>query len=68
MMEVLRSEGLSKNRGALVGLLNKLAIKYYDIEPMERNLAEPFEPATIKSTKIDRAWFKSQVNFYSQNI
>jgi huntingtin len=69
-MDALKSEGLAKKYGALVGLLNKLATSHYELEPLELDNSKPFNPAEVKKIPLDRGWFLTQVNkslysFYS---
>ncbi|XP_076626175.1 huntingtin [Colletes latitarsis] len=61
IMDTLQSTRLAKKHGGLVGLLNKLGVQYYDLSPLELDQCRPFNPTTVKSIKLDRNWFLSQV-------
>ncbi|XP_076231541.1 huntingtin [Calliopsis andreniformis] len=61
LMEILRSTKLAKKHGALVSLLNRLSVQYYDLSPLEFDQCRPFNPSTVKSIQLDRNWFLSQV-------
>ncbi|XP_023313861.1 huntingtin [Trichogramma pretiosum] len=57
----LEKKGLAKKHGALVGLLNKLATVHYDLQPLNLELKKSSAFNDIKSFKLDRTWFFSQV-------
>jgi len=60
-MTVLQTTKLARKHGSLVSLLNKLAVQYYDLSPLELDQCRPFNPSTVKSIQLDRNWFLSQV-------
>ncbi|XP_008206342.1 huntingtin isoform X2 [Nasonia vitripennis] len=61
IMNVLKKENMTKKHGALIGLLNKLATSHYELEALELDHSKPFNPLEVKSIKLDRAWYLSQV-------
>lgn len=61
IMGVLQTTKLARKHGGLVSLLNKLAVQYYDLSPLELDQCRPFNPSTIRSVQLDRNWFLSQV-------
>ncbi|KAG5319910.1 HD protein, partial [Acromyrmex heyeri] len=61
IMDVLQTTKLARKHGGLVSLLNKLAVQYYDLSPLELDQCRPFNPSTVKSIQLDRNWFLSQV-------
>ncbi|XP_012536228.1 huntingtin [Monomorium pharaonis] len=61
IMDVLQITKLARKHGGLVSLLNKLAVQYYDLSPLELDQCRPFNPSTVKSVQLDRNWFLSQV-------
>lgn len=61
IMDILQTTKLARKHGGLVSLLNKLAVQYYDLSPLELDQCRPFNPSTIKSIQLDRNWFLSQV-------
>ncbi|XP_011641684.1 huntingtin isoform X2 [Pogonomyrmex barbatus] len=61
IMDVLQTTKLARKHGGLVSLLNKLAVQYYDLSPLELDQCRPFNPSTVKSVQLDRNWFLSQV-------
>lgn len=60
-MDGLKKEDLAKKHSALVGLLNKLAVNHYELEPLELDHSKPFDPAKVKNIKLDRSWYFMQV-------
>ncbi|XP_020289764.1 huntingtin isoform X2 [Pseudomyrmex gracilis] len=61
IMDTLQITKLARKHGGLVSLLNKLAVQYYDLSPLELDQCRPFNPSTVKSVQLDRNWFLSQV-------
>lgn len=61
IMDILQTTKLARKHGGLVSLLNKLAVQYYDLSPLEMDQCRPFNPSTIKNIQLDRNWFLSQV-------
>ncbi|XP_014488672.1 PREDICTED: huntingtin isoform X2 [Dinoponera quadriceps] len=61
IMDILQTTKLAKKHGGLISLLNKLAVQYYDLSPLELDQCRPFNPSTVKSIQLDRNWFLSQV-------
>uniref|UniRef100_A0A0C9Q4L0 Htt_0 protein n=1 Tax=Fopius arisanus TaxID=64838 RepID=A0A0C9Q4L0_9HYME len=61
LMEILQSARLVKKHGVLVGLINNLASRFYDISPLELEHCRPFNPSTVQNILLDRSWFLSQV-------
>lgn len=61
IMDILQTTKLARKHGGLVSLLNKLAVQYYDLSPLELDQCRPFNPSTVKSIQLDRNWFLSQV-------
>lgn len=60
-MARLKREDVARKHSALVGLLNKLAISQFGLEPLELDNSKPFDPALVKNIKLDRKWYFSQV-------
>jgi len=61
IMDILQTTKLARKHGGLVSLLNKLAVQYYDLSPLELDQCRPFNPSTVKSIQLDRNWFLPQV-------
>ncbi|XP_043274964.1 huntingtin [Venturia canescens] len=61
VMETLHTTKLARKHGTLVSLMNKLAVAYYDLSPLELEHCRPFNPSTVKNIQLDRQWFYSQV-------
>lgn len=61
LMDILQTTKLARKHGGLISLLNKLAVQYYDLSPLELDQCRPFNPSTVKSIQLDRNWFLSQV-------
>lgn len=61
VMETLQATKLARKHGTLVSLMNKLAVAYYDLSPLELEHCRPFNPSTVKNIQLDRQWFYSQV-------
>lgn len=61
IMDTLQTTKLARKHGGLVSLLNKLAVQYYDLSPLELDQCRPFNPYTVKSIQLDRNWFLTQV-------
>ncbi|XP_029667120.1 huntingtin isoform X1 [Formica exsecta] len=61
IMDTLQTTKLARKHGGLVSLLNKLAVQYYDLSPLELDQCRPFNPSTVRSIQLDRNWFLSQV-------
>lgn len=61
IMDVLQTTKLARKHGGLISLLNKLAVQYYDLSPLELDQCRPFNPSTVRSIQLDRNWFLSQV-------
>ncbi|EFN76960.1 Huntingtin [Harpegnathos saltator] len=61
IMDNLQTTKLARKHGGLISLLNKLAVQYYDLSPLEPDQCRPFNPSTVKGIQLDRNWFLSQV-------
>ncbi|XP_032690213.1 huntingtin isoform X2 [Odontomachus brunneus] len=61
IMDILQMTKLARKHGGLISLLNKLAVQYYDLSPLELDQCRPFNPSTVKNIQLDRNWFLSQV-------
>ncbi|KAK4875471.1 hypothetical protein RN001_011893 [Aquatica leii] len=61
IMDALVERKLAKKHETLVGLLNRLAIQYYDISPLEFNQTHNLNPEYIKNLQINKSWYVSQV-------
>ncbi|KAI4485420.1 hypothetical protein M0804_006925 [Polistes exclamans] len=70
IMDTLQATKLAKKHGALVNLLNKLGVQFYDLSPFEPDLCRPFNPLIVKTIQLDRDWFLSQIKLHCchQNI
>jgi huntingtin len=56
--------GQQRCYGRLIGLLNRLAVSFYDLSPVEMGVeggGRKFSPGTICSVELDKAWFVGQV-------
>jgi hypothetical protein len=62
-------ETLAKNRrlvqryGRLLGLLNRLAVSFFDLSPVEVGEGRKFSPGSVSSVELDKTWFLSQVGW-----
>ncbi|XP_015112466.1 huntingtin [Diachasma alloeum] len=61
LMESLQSTRLAKKHGLLVGMINSLATRFYDISPLELEHCRPFNPSAVQNIHLDKAWYLSQV-------
>ncbi|XP_063978909.1 huntingtin isoform X2 [Diachasmimorpha longicaudata] len=61
LMETLHSTGLAKKHGFLLGLINNLATRFYDLSPLELEHCRSFNPSTVQNIHLDKPWFLSQV-------
>ncbi|XP_047352945.1 huntingtin isoform X1 [Vespa velutina] len=61
IMDTLQTTKLAKKHGALVNLLNKLGVHFYDLSPFEPDLCRSFNPSIVKTIQLDRDWFLSQI-------
>ena len=60
-------ESLAGNRrlfqryGRLVSLLNRLAVSFFDLSPVEMGEGRKFSPGSVCSVELDKVWFLGQV-------
>nr|CAI5834822.1 unnamed protein product [Callosobruchus analis] len=52
---------LVKRHETLVSLLNKLSVQHYDLNPIEFEQRRTVNPAHIKTLKINKKWYLSQI-------
>ncbi|XP_034944553.1 huntingtin [Chelonus insularis] len=61
LMETLQSIKFIRKHGNLVDLINKVAVKFYDMSPLELDYCRPFNPQTVKNVLLNKQWFISQI-------
>ncbi|KAJ8914559.1 hypothetical protein NQ315_010023 [Exocentrus adspersus] len=61
MQQALISLHLVKKHETLVSLLNKLAVQYYDLSPLEFSQRRVINPEYIRKLKINKKWYLSQI-------
>jgi len=62
MLEILsKNRRLVQRYGRLVGLLNRLAVSFFDLSPVDMGEGRKFSPGSISSVELDKAWFLAQV-------
>ena len=62
LKEILASRSLAARHGRLVALLNRLAVAFYDLSPLEMtDHARKFNPSSVSGVSLDKNWFLQQV-------
>ncbi|KAF5273906.1 hypothetical protein FQA39_LY01021 [Lamprigera yunnana] len=61
IMDLFVKQKLVKKHETLVGLLNRLATQYYDLNPLEFEKVHGLNAEHIKNLEINKSWYVSQI-------
>ena len=61
LLELLARRHLARRHPHLVSLLNRLAMAFYDLSPLELGEGRKFNPSSVSNVALDRAWHLQQV-------
>ena len=61
LMEAFTRKSLARRHARLVTLLNRLAVSFYDLSPIEQSDGRKFNPGSVSGVSLDKAWYLAQV-------
>jgi len=61
LLETLSRKVIAKRNSKLVALLNRLAVSFYDLSPLEQSDGRKFNPGSVSGVVLDRTWYLQQV-------
>jgi len=61
LLETLSRKTIAKRNSKLVALLNRLAVSFYDLSPLEQSDGRKFNPGSVSGVVLDRTWYLQQV-------
>ena len=59
--ESLARRQISARHPRLVGLVNRLAMTFYDLSPLESSEGRKFNPCSLSGVELDKTWYLQQV-------
>ena len=59
--ESLARRHLASRHTRLVGLINRLAMTFYDLSPLETSEGRKFNPSSLSAVELDKTWYLQQV-------
>ena len=61
LLEVFARKTVAKRHAKLVALLNRLAVSFYDLSPLELSDGRKFNPGSVSGVELDKSWYLAQV-------
>ena len=61
LLETFTRRAVARRHAKLVSLLNRLAVSFYDLSPIELSDGRKFNPGSVSGVELDKAWYLGQV-------
>jgi huntingtin len=61
LLEAFSRKSVARRHTKLVTFLNRLAVSFYDLSPIEQSDGRKFNPGSVSGVELDKAWYLAQV-------